>query len=130
MPVTLVNGEVIYNVTSHELNIWDESVSQLHTVLSDGVVNAKPESRVIAEKENYTLVEMSYYPTIEGVELIKRIQRECPRSIIVGSVIAAQAYPGQVFAPSPVKYSRKFSDKRYGAIHSNRFTSFQEKQNG
>lgn len=124
MPLTLANGEVIYNVTPHELDVWDEEEKKMYTVLTDDVINARAESELLEKRENYVIVHMNYHPTEYGVEVIQRIRRECPRAIIIGSVIAAQAYPGEVFAPSPVKYSRDRKYKKFGAIHSNRFTSF------
>ena len=133
MPLTLANGEVIYNVTSHDLSVWDDNERRMYWVQSDGVVNARTDSELLEKHNNFIVVRMSYKPTVEGRLLIERIKRECPKALILGSVIAAQAYPGEVFAPTPVKYDRLNPNKRYNAVHSNRFSSFhtpKETQNG
>lgn len=126
MPQQLVNGEVIYNVTAHDLDVWCEDEGKLYTIRSDGILNAKPESEVVDTTDNYTTVSMSYTATLDGLELIRRIRRECPKALIVGSVIAAQAYPEWVVAPIHVRYFR--SDRKgIKPIRSNRFSSFKER---
>lgn len=129
MPRRLPNGTYIFNVTPHDLN-FVMSDGEVVRVQSDGVVNAAPSTTDIEVTNKYTLVSVKFYPTQEGSELIENIRRKDADALIVGSVLAAQAYPGLVVTPVPYAKGSSSFDKRLRLVRSDRFTIYpQEIQN-
>lgn len=125
MPVRLGNGVVVYNATPHPLHFWVGG-DKIITAESDVVINAHITSDVIEARNKYTLVELRYEPTDEGEWIIDSILEECPEALIVGSAVAAQAYPGRVVSPIPNK-SLKHEGQR--VIRSNRFNVYRKATN-
>lgn len=104
----LPNGVVVFNSTPHAIAFWREGWSDVITVESDEVINAvvkeapygsfQPKSA--PDCENVWLVQTEFIGNEVGHEIIHRA-REAGAEIIVGSIIAAQAYPGDVVAMTP-----------------------------
>ena len=92
----------IVNTTPHPINFW---LNGLNVVVptSGIVINAKPEEREIENRDGMTFVETVFIGTDEGRADIAAIKRAWPvrELVIVGSIIAAQAYPGDVAAMVP-----------------------------
>ena len=96
------NGVAVVNTTPHPINFIDGE--QVITVPSSNtlVVNASP----CEEKLDEILVKTIFLPTEEGTDIIRTIS-EVPmpegasRRVVIGSIIAAQAYPGMVVAMTP-----------------------------
>src|SRR5262245_9332539 len=94
---TLSNGITIVNVTPHDLTF----------VTVDGGVEAAPRSGAVlsaAATETLTVengvefVTPTFMPSPDGEGLLAQISQECPGVLVVGSLIAAQAYPRRVVA--------------------------------
>lgn len=134
MPTTFPNGLVVYNATLHDLNFWFEG--GVVVAPPDQLINAHMMSRTVEHTPEYNLVEVTYTQTEEGRETIRSIRERDPKALIVGSVIAANAYPGEIVSPIPVNASRKhpartLQDKYNRLVYSNKFmtSKVEERQN-
>ena len=120
------NGVVIVNTTPHPLTIQDMD-GRLVTIPSDPeyVLNAT----CVEHNVTNLLVKSEFVGLPEGQGIILRIQSKVAQLypgkqlMIVGSIIAAQAYPGQVVSVCPVPgYERVApSEKR---MRCDKFTVF------
>lgn len=133
MPTQLPNGLLIYNVTPHDLHFWCEG--RMVVSHSDAVVNAYPIVNKVEEGKHYTLHTHRFVSLAEGEAILNDIQekeKNLDREyLIVGSIIAAQAYPGVVVAPKPVRSYRYQAHKGNRLNSPNDFTVYQkERHNG
>lgn len=121
--VTLPNGLKIANVTPHAISFWTPGWSEPIEVPPSGkVVNAKPNEIQVGEvcdgscgmprgKALETcgcgqpgaaaLVNTEFVPQSDAEEILAHC--ESIGAVPVGSIIAAQAYPGRVVAMTPAK---------------------------
>lgn len=124
MPTRLPNGTLIWNVTPHELHFVHEQGEEGMVVIvpSDGTLNARPKTQEVLKNSRYTLVTVEYDRVGGGLDLLRRIRSQSPDGLVVGSIIAAQAYAGDVVAPIPYRGGRYSKDK---LVRCDRFTVFQ-----
>jgi len=104
---TLPNGLVVFNATPHAITFGcGEGYNNLVTVMPDQVITAVVEEverdRIIDftsvdQLTLATLVTTNFVADEAGCEIIDRARRLEP-DVIVGSIIAAQAYRGSVVA--------------------------------
>lgn len=128
MPVRLKNGVMIYNVTPHDLRFEDEE-GNIETVPSDDVIDATPFVSLVKQHKEYSLNTVVFHAKMEGYRKIDAIKILYPDALIVGSLIAAQAYPGDVAAPVPVQGGRPYRSERGRNLRPDRFTIFPLKEN-
>ena len=122
--VVFGNGVCVVNTTPHPIRMQDVD-GTLVEVPTTVLINAKPVEEAVDE----LLVTTRFVGTPEGAETIQAIQDAFKdadldaRLIIVGSIIAAQAFPGQVMGLCPVPgYERVApSEKR---MRCDKFTTF------
>ena len=122
--VTFGNNVAIINTTPHSVTIQDTDGTPI-TVPNSVVLNAKAEEKQVSD----LFVKTVFVPTEEGKAIISEIKKAFKSQIgtgtlvIVGSMIAAQAYPEDVVAMTPVLgYERvKPADKR---MRCDKFTTF------
>lgn len=121
------NGVVVCNTTPHPVTMQDVT-GELVTVepSEDFVINAK----VKEEQMSPLLVKTVFEATEDGEKQLRSIERcfsEFYRDggvlAVVGSIIAAQAYPGRVVAMTPVPGFERVSpaEKR---MRCDKFTTF------
>ncbi len=123
---TLSNGLKIFNATPHPITFWDETWKEPVTVPPDEVINAKVEEEEVGVLDippdlpstwsefdrlrgtvRVTFVRPRFVGTPDGEEIAKGAYRN-GADLVVGSIIAAQAYPGLVVAMTPAPgYERK-----------------------
>lgn len=102
--VAFSNNVVVVNTTPHPVTMQDMD-GTLITVPTSVLINAKAEERKVSD----LFVRTEFVGTEEGKETIERIKSVYNRQfsngtlVIVGSIIAAQAYPGEVAAMTPVE---------------------------
>lgn len=126
--VRFTNGICIVNTTPHPVAIQDVN-GDVVMVPTSVLVNAKAEENQVSN----IFVETVFTGTPDGEEIIKNIKdaykaTACTDTlIIIGSIIAAQAYPGQVVAMCPVTGFERVapSEKR---MRCDKFTIFSEKE--
>lgn len=122
--VAFGNNVAIINTTPHSVTIQDTDGTPI-TVPNSVILNAKAEEKQVSD----LFVKTVFVPTEEGKEIISDIKKDFESQIgtgtlvIVGSMIAAQAYPEDVVAMTPVPgYERvKPADKR---MRCDKFTTF------
>lgn len=115
------NGVVIVNTTPHPVSIQDVD-GTLVSVPSSCVLNAS----AVEEQVSDLFVRTAFVGTKEGLDLIADIESAFDGEgtlVILGSIIAAQAYPGKVSGLCPVPgYERVApSEKR---MRCDKFTTF------
>lgn len=104
----LPNGVTVFNATPHAITFWREDWDEVVIVESDEIISAVPEEKPHSclqpyhspDYENVWLVETVFTGNENGREIVKRA-REAGAEIIIGSIIAAQAYRGDVSAMIP-----------------------------
>lgn len=99
------NGVGVVNTTPHELTFLDGD--RVVTVPKSGIlINA----RVVDEEKlvnlpngaTVTLTKPRFVADPTSEEALRKLESECPSgTLIIGSLIAAQAYPGRVFGMTP-----------------------------
>ena len=94
-------GEIsIFNATPHPINfLYDGQVIE---VASDFVISATVQEEVVrTDHDGIEYVRTTFAGNAEGEALIRATYDAHDQCVIVGSIIAAQAYPGRVMAMVP-----------------------------
>jgi len=104
---TLPNGVTVFNATPHDITFWREGWADVVVVAPDTVINATPTEQPVscvqvgnADWENVWFVKTVFLPNDVGFATIARAY-EMGADVVIGSIIAAQAYPGKVAAMIP-----------------------------
>ena len=92
---TLSNGVTIVNVTPHDLTFATAS-GDLETAPKSGVIISATATEVTEVENGVTFSTPTFIPSAEGEQALAAISAACPGAIVVGSLIAAQAYRGRV----------------------------------
>lgn len=101
MPVTLPNGVTIMNVTPHDLIFQDDNWDDVVVAPSEFVISADTYDRVVKFHGEAKIVHLEFRARKENVRWIEDMKRRYPNILLVGSVVAAQAYPEDIVAPVP-----------------------------
>lgn len=119
--VDVIDGVEIINTTPHPINfgVGDKVVE----VPTSTLINATPHEEVVANENGVELVRTVFVGNDEGNAAIAKIREAFPKAIIVGSIIAAQAYPGEVVAMTPLPGFERVApaEKR---MNPHKFTTF------
>lgn len=109
---TFENGVTVVNTTPHPLRFEDSITKEVITILSnkDILINAK----AVETNVRQHFIKTVFEPNDDGFEKIKMIKYYLGDNVvIIGSMIAAQAYKGQVFGMTPVVgYERVAPDEK------------------
>jgi hypothetical protein len=119
MPTTLPNGIQIVNVTPHDLFFFSDDWEEEVIVESDGILNCRPIRQQHSTSEDNPAVVFStvqYLEKPQGRRFLEQLKEVYPNAIIVGSVIAAQAYRGEVFSPVPRSFERDRSTLKFNRL--------------
>lgn len=127
-PTKLPSGLCIFNATPHPLYFLCED-GRVVTAESDGVINAIPSTKTVKETRQYTLNTVAFHESVSGRELIDKWKEIAPKALIVGSIVAAQAFPGEVVAPVPAQSGRGKHERSKRTVRADRFTTFKESGN-
>lgn len=87
----------IINTTPHLIRFVQEDGSLILIPPSGVLINALPTEKLIEERDGIQFVKTVFLPTLQSENLLSTLEAENPGAIIVGSIIAAQTYPGRVF---------------------------------
>ena len=119
----LPNGVEIFNSTPHAIRFWMAGWNEPVEIESHGVISATPTEKVVHESDGVQYVRTDFVGNDEGKATIEQVQRENPAAIIIGSIIAAQAYPGDVVGMTPAPGYERVppAEKR---MDPNKFTTF------
>jgi len=93
----------IINTTPHPITMMAMDTGLVYEVGPCGaLINAQPVEEHAGEHiSGAELVRIRFEATPEAEAELSRLEQENPGAIIVGSIIAAQAFPGRVFALVP-----------------------------
>jgi len=114
----------IINVTPHPVTFQNRE-GNVYIVEPCGVlINARPvEEAAGTHPSGAELVRTRFEADPASAKELDRLERENPGAVIVGSIIAAQAFPGRVFAMVPVPGFERVppAEKR---MRDDKFTTF------
>ena len=114
----------IINVTPHPCT-FQNARGEAYEVQPCGVViSARPiEEPAGYHKSGAELVRTRFEATPEAEAELEKLEREFPEAVIVGSIIAAQAFPGRVMAlvPAPGYERVPPAEKK---MRDDKFTTF------
>lgn len=96
----VVEGVLLVNTTPHPITFEEAGVPV--SVPTSKLLNARAVEESAGEFGGVSFVKTSFVGTPEGEALIEAIRQEAPDAVIVGSIIAAQAFPGKVVAMTPM----------------------------
>ena len=114
----------IVNVTPHVLNFRNEDGTEFEVPSSGVLVNATAVDEPAGfHSSGAELVRVRFVANADSVEAINKLETENPNAVIVGSMFAAQAFPGRVFAviAAPGFERRPSAEKR---MRPDKFTTF------
>ena len=89
----------IVNTTPHSVRMTDLETGEVYEVPSCGtLINAKPiEEPAGKHTSGAELARVKFTADPQVEEVLADLERENPDAIIIGSIIAAQGFPGRVF---------------------------------
>lgn len=102
-----IRGIVYINTTPHDVHFLDPEGEEDPVVLppSGVLINARPEEEVVEVRDGVTFVRTVFRADGETARLLEQVEtafsEDGRRPLIIGSIIAAQAYPGRVVALCP-----------------------------
>lgn len=116
----------IINTTPHSIT-FQSPQGLVYVVDPCGtLINAKADEVEVGQhrtQSGVTLVQTKFTADPVSSDALSKLEIEHPDAIVVGSIIAAQAYPGRVFALVPVEgYERVPPDQK--RMRDDRFTVF------
>jgi hypothetical protein len=117
------NNTQIFNLTPHSVTLQLLS-GEVISVEPDGTpLAAKAVEKVHSSTPEVTYVTTEFVGTDEGNARLDNLERDYPGAIVIGNIIAAQAYPGRVVAMVPVPgFERVPPDQKRMMV--NKFTVF------
>ena len=104
--VTMKNGVTIINTTPHPI-VFQDIYGELVTVANDPelLVNARVQESIVSSDDGVYFVKSNFIPSEEGAKILDGIEafarNSGQRVVVIGSIIAAQAFPGRVFGMTP-----------------------------
>ena len=114
----------IINVTPHPVTMQDQA-GRVYTVEPCGtIINARPvEEDAGIHPSGAELVRTRFVADPASEEALARLEQENPGAVIIGSIIAAQAFPGRVLAMVPAPGFERVppAEKR---MRDDKFTTF------
>jgi len=119
-----IDGVDIVNTTPHSIRFQASSGDLVEIEPDPGIlISARPVEEEVGRRGGATLVCTRFVGTDEGRAVLDRLERDFPGAMIVGSIIAAQAYPGRVVAMAPAPGFERVppAEKR---MRPDRFTVF------
>ncbi len=115
----------IINTTPHVIRFQGSADGEVREIEPCGVlVNARPvEEPAGSHPSGAELVRVRFEADPASEEALDRLEQENPGTVIVGSIIAAQAFPGRVLAMVPAPGFERVppAEKR---MRDDKFTTF------
>lgn len=115
---------MIVNTTPHPISFRAGDGTDYEVPPCGILINARVvETNAGRHQSGAELVKTSFEASPEAIESLDRLEAENPGAIIVGSIIAAQAFPGRVFSLVPVPGFERVApaEKR---MRDDKFTTF------
>jgi len=100
--VVKFNGNTYINTTPHNITLKSTLIEEEFVVPASGVlINSKPEEITAGGMGSIKFVKTTFISNSEDIAKINLLKQQYPNCIIIGSIIAAQAYPGKVCGMVP-----------------------------
>jgi hypothetical protein len=110
-----LNGKTFVNVTPYPISFMiNESPKKPKTILPSGIkIHVLREEPAVYEKDGAKFCNLQFVGTRGGNAILAEIKKQYPDAIIIGSLMAAQAYPGDIVALCPAEgYERVAASER------------------
>ena len=114
----------IINVTPHAVTMQNRGGAVYEIPPSGVLINARPlEESAGVHSSGVELVRTRFVVDLASEEALAQLEAENPNAIILGSIIAAQAFPGRVMAMVPAQGFERVppAEKR---MRDDKFTTF------
>ena len=117
-----VDGVEVINTTPHSITFGVGT--EVKEVPSHCVISARAGETKGAERPGLIFVETRFEATKEATVMVEAIKEAFPEAVIVGSIIAVHAFPGDVVAMTPLPGFERVApaEKR---MDPHKFTIFQ-----
>ncbi len=103
----------ILNVTHYPIKFLFESGEEVSVEPCGVVISAKPVEKVMGTLGDITFVNTGFFSNATGREDLNKLKAKHPGKVIVGSALAAKAYPGEIVSVVPAKgYERLAPENR------------------
>ena len=93
--------KTIINTTPHDIRFILADGTETTVKPSGILVNAKVAETVVKTEEGYTFVRPTFETEPESLSALAELETKNPGALIIGSIVAAQAYPGRVLGMTP-----------------------------
>jgi len=96
------NGNTYINTTPHNITLKSILTEEEFVIPASGIlINSKPQEITAGGQNSIKFVKTTFVSNQEDIDKINQLEQQYPNCIIIGSIIAAQAYPGIVFGMIP-----------------------------
>ena len=103
----------IINTTPHDIRFILADGTETTVKPSGVLMNAKVTEQVISTEDGITLVRPTFEQETASLTALEELEAKNPGALIIGSLVAAQAYPGRVLGMTPAKgYERVPVDQK------------------
>lgn len=122
--VILWGGTGVLNCTPHELVFLGAEGAEVRVEKCGATLPATPKEAPVSTQDGATLVATVFEASEQGLAELTEIEAAVPKgTLIVGSIISAQAYPGRVVSPISAKGFERVPplEKK---MDPNKFTTF------
>lgn len=93
----------IINLTAHPI-LFQNNEHKVYEVEPSGlVISAKPKEIICEDRDGLVIIKKEFHPVPSRDLPFFQLKSEYPNAIFVGSIVTAQAYPGDIFALIPVR---------------------------
>lgn len=101
--ITVINGIKVVNTTPHLITMTDKNLSFIANVDPCGVlINAKPVATpVVSNIPGVAFQRTGFQADADTLDMLSAFKAVHPDVVVIGSMVAAQAYPGLVVAMVP-----------------------------
>lgn len=99
---TEVEGHIYINTTPHSVNCFDSKENLVILPPCGTLVNARSVQEVVGSIDGVSLVKTRFEADTKADEFLAGLKSVASNAVVIGSIIAAQAYPGRVFGLCPV----------------------------
>lgn len=121
--VTKIEGRVYINTTPHEIVLRTPSGKDCVVPPSGVLINARAVEEPAGGRDGVQFVRTRFVADEASAQVLEELEQKYPGAFVIGSIIAAQAFPGRVLAMVPVPgYERVApAEKR---MRADKFTVF------
>lgn len=99
---TEMGGNIYINTTPHSINCLDGNGELVILPPCGTLVNARSVQEVVGSIDGVSLVKTRFEADTKADEFLAGLKSVASNVVVIGSIIAAQAYPGRVFGLCPV----------------------------